>query len=948
MVDHRTGAAVAAVLCLAVAVAALLLCYGAAPDSAGDGAENGPSRDGTIGLVDVYMGGGENVITGGSYPKSTSVRFPWDGLVTCKTDESKWYGKGSDTPIDGTIPEDYRWVFVLETKDGYVFSDSVSVNYKKGSSEYVQLGKPVLSENGRRCTCVYENYETYGPAEHAVTFLVRTDGRESEAGGSAVADPQFAKRGESVHLTAAPNPGYVFDGWGKSPAVDADGRFTMPDEWTRVVANFKTASAGPQHTVTVWAQGYHGTVSATPREAAAGTEIRLAVEAHTGFEFDGWETVPDLAISGGKFTMPDEDVTVKAKFRASEQPAEKHRVTVNVDGGHGTVTASPDSATKNTLVRLIPVIEEGFGVFWIAEPNSVTISGNQFVMPDCDVTIIVVILEEHRVTVNVDGGHGTAEATPVTAISGTEITLTQKADKGYVLEGWSVSPDVVRIIGGKFTMPDEDITVTAKFKEQVAPPTGTYKMVVVGAGGGLILLGEFPASSPVPEPEPVQDGRYRSDGWYTDRACTDPAVFGGTPTGHIRLYTKWREVEMHRVTFDTQGHGSAASQWVPDGGKAEEPPAPTAPGWAFGGWYTDRACTLPMDFGRAVTADTTVYAKWTMNGGTRFTVSFDTQGHGSVPAQTVYEGGTASRPADPTAPGWAFGGWYTDRACTAGNKYDFGSAVVGNLTLYAKWTGTSTYEVVFVANGHGVAPLAQSVKAGDRAEEPPPPTEEGWAFGGWYTDEACTLPMDFEKPVTKNTALYARWTQVFKVTFVSTGHGVAPPAQSVKAGDRAEEPPAPTDDGWVFGGWYTDSALTSRMDFGRAVTGNVTAYAKWTAADAETHTVSFVSDHGPSVATQKVAPGGRAKEPPAPTAPGWAFGGWYTDRACTTGNKYDFGSAVVGNLTLYAKWAAASQGFAPEGDRDAMGLAIAAVVPALAAMAGAVFFRSARMPRNYP
>ncbi|MDC7951819.1 InlB B-repeat-containing protein [Methanomassiliicoccaceae archaeon COG_1] len=942
MVDHRTGAAVAAVLCLAVAVAALLLCYGAAPDSAGDGAENGPSRDGTIGLVDVYMEGGENKITGGSYPKFTSVWFPRDGLVTCKTDESKWYGKGSDTPIDGTIPEDYRWVFVLETKDGYVFSDSVSVNYKKDSSKYVQLGKPVLSENGRRCTCVYENYETYGPAEHAVTFLVRTDGRVSEAGGSAVADPQFAKRGESVHLTAAPNPGYVFDGWGKSPAVDADGRFTMPDEWTRVVANFKTASAGPQHTVTVWAQGYHGTVSATPREAAAGTEIRLAVEAHTGFEFDGWETVPDLAISDGKFTMPDEDVTVTAKFRASEQPAEKHRVTVNVDGGHGTVTASPDSATKNTLVRLIPAIEEGFGVFLVAEPGSVTISGNQFIMPDCDVTITAVILEEHRVTVNVDGGHGTAEATPVTAISGTEITLTQKADKGYVLEGWSAFPDVVRIEGGKFTMPDEDITVTAKFKEQVAPPTGTYRMVVVGAGGGLILLGEFPASSPVPEPEPVQDGRYRSDGWYTDRACTDPAVFGGTPTGHIRLYTKWREVETHKVTFDTQGHGSAASQWVPDGGKAAEPPPPTAPGWAFGGWYTDRACTLPMDFGRAVTADTTVYAKWTMNEGTRFTVSFDTQGHGSVPAQTVYEGGTASRPADPTAPGWAFGGWYTDRACTAGNKYDFGSAVVGNLTLYAKWAGTSTYEVVFVANGHGVA-LAQSVKAGREAEEPRRRPRRG-GRSGWYTDEACTLPMDFEKPVTKNTALYARWTQVFKVTFVSTGHGVAPPAQSVKAGTgRRSRRRRPTMGG--CSGWYTDSALTSRMDFGRAVTGNVTATPRDGGGRRDAHGVLRVrprARRGDAEGRPGQSEGAAGADPPGGRS------GWYTDRACTAGNKYDFGSAVVGNLTLYAKWAAASQGFAPEGDRDAMGLAIAAVVPALAAMAGAVFFRSARMPRNYP
>ena len=138
------------------------------------------------------------------------------------------------------------------------------------------------------------------------------------------------------------------------------------------------------------------------------------------------------------------------------------------------------------------------------------------------------------------------------------------------------------------------------------------------------------------------------------------------------------------------------------------------------------------------------------------------------------------------------------------------------------------------------------------------------------------------------------------------------------------------------------------MDFGRAVTADTTVYAKWTMNEGTRFTVSFDTQGHGSVPAQTVYEGGTASRPADPTAPGWAFGGWYTDRACTAGNKYDFGSAVVGNLTLYAKWAVASQGFAPEGDRDAMGLAIAAVVPALAAMAGAVFFRSARMPRNYP
>ena len=72
-----------------------------------------------------------------------------------------------------------------------------------------------------------------------------------------------------------------------------------------------------------------------------------------------------------------------------------------------------------------------------------------------------------------------------------------------------------------------------------------------------------------------------------------------------------------------------------------------------------------------------------------YTVTFDANGHGTAPAtQTdIPMGGTVNKPADPTADGWTFGGWYKEAACT--NAYDFNSEVHSSFTLYAQWTENS-------------------------------------------------------------------------------------------------------------------------------------------------------------------------------------------------------------------------------------------------------------------
>lgn len=71
--------------------------------------------------------------------------------------------------------------------------------------------------------------------------------------------------------------------------------------------------------------------------------------------------------------------------------------------------------------------------------------------------------------------------------------------------------------------------------------------------------------------------------------------------------------QAHRVKFNSQGGSSVKDQTPASGSTVTKPADPTREGYTFAGWYTDEACTEAYDFSAAVTADMTLYAKWTKN-----------------------------------------------------------------------------------------------------------------------------------------------------------------------------------------------------------------------------------------------------------------------------------------------------------------------------------------------
>lgn len=201
----------------------------------------------------------------------------------------------------------------------------------------------------------------------------------------------------------------------------------------------------------------------------------------------------------------------------------------------------------------------------------------------------------------------------------------------------------------------------------------------------------------------------------------------------------------------------------------------------------------------------------------------------------------------PTRDGYAFTGWFTDAACT--QSYDLSSPVTGSLTLYAGWEendtpspGPTTYQVTFDSKG-GTAVEAQTVEKDSTAIEPTEPTREGYTFGGWYSDNECTMSYNFSTPVTENLTLYAKWTSTttspdsYTITFESNG-GTAVETQTIEKNGTATKPSDPTWEGFSFEGWYLDNALTMPYEFSTPVTENMTLYAKWTAGSDVTLTLS--------------------------------------------------------------------------------------------------------------
>ena len=322
---------------------------------------------------------------------------------------------------------------------------------------------------------------TVGEGKPLADFTITFNGN----GGSGSMEPVTVKAETNYIL---PECGFTAPADQEFKAWEIGGtEYKVGDSYTvngdiEIKALWKNSVITPStYTVTVSNDG-NGTGAATPSTAAAGTTIILTAMPKEGYHFKEWQVISGgVTIKNNKFTMPDNNVEVKAIFEEDTPPAPtEHTVTVT-SGGNGTASASPAKAAAGAEITLSAAPDKGYHLkeWQVESPAGLVITNNKFTMPDTNVAIKAIFEEdappaptEFTITVKTDG-NGTASASHAKAVVGTEITLTAKPNKGYHFKEWEVISGGVTIKNNKFIMPSANVEVKAIFEEDV--PALQYK-----------------------------------------------------------------------------------------------------------------------------------------------------------------------------------------------------------------------------------------------------------------------------------------------------------------------------------------------------------------------------------------------------------------------------------------------------------------------------------------
>ena len=430
-------------------------------------------------------------------------------------------------------------------------------------------------------------------------------------------------------------------------------------------------------------------------------------------------------------------------------------------------------------------------------------------------------------------------------------------------------------------------------------------------------------------------GIYNSQDWRcytsttTNIANQTLAFYKKTTTGGYQNYTtECSAPSEYTVTFNANGHGTAPdTQTVESGQKATEPTAPTATGYIFGGWYKESECTNKFDFNTSITADITLYAKWTP---ITYTVSFDNNGGtGTMASQTFTYNQAQTLTANTfTRTGYTFNGWNTN-SDGSGDSYTNSQSVKNlastngaTITLYAQWK-IQTFTVVFDKNG-GTGTMASQTFTYNQAQTLTANTftRTGYTFNGWNTKSDGSGNSYTDKQSITLTAagltLYAQWkANTYTVAFNANGGTGTMSNQSFTYGQsQSLTANAFTRTNYAFKNWntkadgsgtaYTDKQSVSNLTTTNAET--VTLYAQWIKA----HTVTWkgATYNG----TQNVVNGdavGTLPEDEACSDTYTTFVGWYTKSsgvetnpsAEPQGEEVTAETKPTKDVTYYAVWA---------------------------------------------
>ncbi len=282
----------------------------------------------------------------------------------------------------------------------------------------------------------------------------------------------------------------------------------------------------------------------------------------------------------------------------------------------------------------------------------------------------------------------------------------------------------------------------------------------------------------------------------------------------------------------------------------------TKTGYDFKGWCatangtgtTYEAGSKVKDLSTENGATVTLYAKWIKEGDYIITYKNVENAENDNPASYNVETETITLNAAAKS-GYIFDGWYKeDSFATKVTEIAKGSS--GNITLYAKWnleTYTITYELNGGTNADG-NPESYNVETETITLKEA--AKNGYSFGGWYREDSfATKATEIAKGSTGNITLYAKWLEIYTITFdANGGKGEMNPQNAAAETEFELLKNTFTKNGYIFAGWATsaDGNVSYSEKAKITATGNITLYAKWIiTANTVVDAISALSGEGP-------------------------------------------------------------------------------------------------------
>ena len=308
----------------------------------------------------------------------------------------------------------------------------------------------------------------------------------------------------------------------------------------------------------------HGTGSADPASATAGTEITLTATPNAGYHFKEWQVMSgDVTVRDDKFTMPGSDVEVKAIFEEDAPPTPtEYTVTVKTDG-NGTASASHAKAVVGTEITLTATPNAGYHFKeWQVMSGDVTVRDDKFTMPGSDVEVKAIFEEDApptptEYTVTFDGNDGTPSVGSMTTTKQKLTSLPDASRSKHSFNGWYTEKS-----GGTKITTDTvfsaNTTVYAHWTHtgDNNPPVNYYTLRFETGGGSAIpdVRETYNTYMDLTKYVPTRHG-YTFVGWYSEQSLVNK-VSDIYLTGDTTVYAGWRA-----VTIPQTGDSGQMNLW---------------------------------------------------------------------------------------------------------------------------------------------------------------------------------------------------------------------------------------------------------------------------------------------------------------------------------------------------------------------------------------------------